>query len=207
MRIVVENLQKNFNNQLVFQNLSLEINANQKIAFVGPNGSGKSTALLCLAGFYQPSKGKVDFIKNNSIIEEVQKFSYLSIASPYLELPENFSALEIFNFQSNLKPFLKDISQDFFFNSIKLVRSKNTPVKFFSSGMKQILKLGLAIFADTPILFLDEPCSNLDESNMLIFNEIFKSYALNKTVLIGTNNHPSELALVQSSVDILKYKT
>jgi ABC-type multidrug transport system ATPase subunit len=207
LRIVVENLQKNFNNQLVFQNLSLEINANQKIAFVGPNGSGKSTALLCLAGFYQPSKGKVDFINNNSIIEEVQKFSYLSIASPYLELPENFSALEIFNFQSNLKPFLKDISQDFFFNSIKLTRSKNTPVKFFSSGMKQILKLGLAIFADTPILFLDEPCSNLDENNILIFNEIFKSYALNKTVLIGTNNHPSELALVQSSVDILKYKT
>ncbi len=207
MRIVVENLQKNFNNQLVFQNLSLEINANQKIAFVGPNGSGKSTALLCLAGFYQPSKGKVDFINNTSIIEEVQKFSYLSIASPYLELPENFSALEIFNFQSNLKPFRKDISQDFFFNSIKLTRSKNTPVKFFSSGMKQILKLGLAIFADTPILFLDEPCSNLDENNILIFNEIFKSYALNKTVLIGTNNHPSELALVQSSVDILKYKT
>jgi ABC-type multidrug transport system ATPase subunit len=207
LRIVVENLQKNFNNQLVFQNLSLEINANQKIAFVGPNGSGKSTALLCLAGFYQPSKGKVDFINNNSIIEEVQKFSYLSIASPYLELPENFSALEIFNFQSNLKPFLKDISQDFFFNSIKLTRSKNTPVKFFSSGMKQILKLGLAIFADTPMLFLDEPCSNLDENNILIFNEIFKSYALNKTVLIGTNNHPSELALVQSSVDILKYKT
>jgi ABC-type multidrug transport system ATPase subunit len=207
LRIVVENLQKNFNNQLVFQNLSLEINANQKIAFVGPNGSGKSTALLCLAGFYQPSKGKVDFINNTSIIEEVQKFSYLSIASPYLELPENFSALEIFNFQSNLKPFRKDISQDFFFNSIKLTRSKNTPVKFFSSGMKQILKLGLAIFADTPILFLDEPCSNLDENNILIFNEIFKSYALNKTVLIGTNNHPSELALVQSSVDILKYKT
>ena len=207
MRIVVENLQKNFNNQLVFQNLSLEINANQKIAFVGPNGSGKSTALLCLAGFYQPSKGKVDFINNTSIIEEVQKFSYLSIASPYLELPENFSALEIFNFQSNLKPFRKDISQDFFFNIIKLTRSKNTPVKFFSSGMKQILKLGLAIFADTPILFLDEPCSNLDENNILIFNEIFKSYALNKTVLIGTNNHPSELALVQSSVDILKYKT
>ena len=102
MRIVVENLQKNFNNQLVFQNLSLEINANQKIAFVGPNGSGKSTALLCLAGFYQPSKGKVDFINNNSIIEEVQKFYYLSIASPYLELPENFSASEIFNFQSNI---------------------------------------------------------------------------------------------------------
>ncbi|MFN5628322.1 MAG: ATP-binding cassette domain-containing protein [Bacteroidota bacterium] len=207
MRIVVENLQKNFNNQLVFQNLSIEINAYQKIAFVGPNGSGKSTALLCLAGFYQPSKGKVDFINNNSIIEEVQKFSYLSIASPYLELPENFSALEIFNFQSNLKPFSKDISPDFFFNSIKLTHSKNTPVKFFSSGMKQILKLGLAIFADTPILFLDEPCSNLDENNILIFNEIFESYAHNKTVLIGTNNHPSELALVQSSVDILKFKT
>jgi len=207
LRIAVENLQKNFNNQLVFQNLSLEINANQKIAFVGPNGSGKSTALLCLAGFYQPSKGKVDFINNNSIIEEVQKFYYLSIASPYLELPENFSASEIFNFQSNLKPFRRDISEDFFFKSIKLTHAKNTPVKFFSSGMKQILKLGLAIFADTPILFLDEPCSNLDENNILIFNEIFKSYALNKTVLIGTNNHLSELALVQSSIDILKYKT
>jgi len=207
LRIVVDNLQKNFNNQLVFQNLSLEIIINQKIAFVGPNGSGKSTALLCLAGFYQPSKGKVDFISDNSIIEEVQKFSYLSIASPYLELPENFTALEIFNFQANLKPFFEEVSQDYFFESIKLTKSKNTPVKFFSSGMKQILKLGLAIFADTPILFLDEPCSNLDENNILIFNEIFKSYALKKTVLIGTNNHPSELALVQSSVDILKYKT
>jgi ABC-type multidrug transport system ATPase subunit len=207
LRIVVDNLQKNFNNQLVFQNLSLEIIINQKIAFVGPNGSGKSTALLCLAGFYQPSKGKVDFISDNSIIEEVQKFSHLSIASPYLELPENFTALEIFNFQANLKPFFEEVSQDYFFESIKLTKSKNTPVKFFSSGMKQILKLGLAIFADTPILFLDEPCSNLDENNILIFNEIFKSYALKKTVLIGTNNHPSELALVQSSVDILKYKT
>ena len=206
MRIVVENLQKNFNNHLVFQNLSFELKENQKIAFVGPNGSGKSTALLCIAGFYQPSKGKVNFIQNQNKIEELQKFSFLSIASPYLELPENFSALEIFNFQAKLKPFFNDISPEIFFQSIKLSASKNTPVKFFSSGMKQILKLGLAIFANTPILFLDEPCSNLDNNNTLIFNDIYNKYALNKTVLIGTNNHPSELALVQSSVDILKYK-
>lgn len=206
MDIICKDIAKKFNDKTIFSNLNLNIQKGSKYGFLGPNGSGKSTALLSIAGYYQLSSGSIAYIQNQKQIDESNKFSFISIASPYLDLQENFTAKEIFYFQSKFKPFISGLNEDNFFKKINLNNAKDTPVKFFSSGMKQILKLGLAIFCDTPILFLDEPCSNLDSANILIFREIYKEFAGSKTVLIGTNDHPSEVDLVQTHINILQYK-
>jgi ABC-type multidrug transport system ATPase subunit len=60
-------------------------------------------------------------------------------------------------------------------------------VQFFSSGMKQRLKLILALYADTPILLLDEPCSNLDKNGILWYRKTIFDMLGSRTILVASN--------------------
>jgi len=57
--ILIENLSKKFNNNLVLKHVNLEIPSGSLVALVGPSGSGKSTLLRIIAGFEKPNTGNV----------------------------------------------------------------------------------------------------------------------------------------------------
>ena len=54
--------------------------------------------------------------------------------------------------------------------------------------MKQRLKLALAIFSETPILLLDEPCSNLDQEGYALYKKLIAQYAMQKLIIVGSND-------------------
>ena len=68
-------------------------------------------------------------------------------------------------------------------------------LRFFSSGMKQRLKLGTAILSNTPLLLLDEPCSHLDASAIAWYQELLREHAGDRIVVIASNRQESETQL------------
>jgi ABC-type multidrug transport system ATPase subunit len=71
--------------------------------------------------------------------------------------------------------------------------------------MKQRLKLALAIFSETPILLLDEPCSNLDKEGYELYHHLIANYALHKLIIVGSND-PQEYTFCKQHINLMDYK-
>ena len=186
MEIVLDELGKKFTNEWIFRKLNIHFGEGVH-AVTGPNGSGKSTFLLLLSGLQPATEGKIIYKENHKIIPPDKIYKYLAIAAPYLELIEELTLAELFNFQVKFKKFHPALSLAEFVDKVQLPKSKNKSISFFSSGMKQRVKLGLSMYSSCPFLLLDEPTSNLDKEGCNWYkNEIIKNIS-QKLVLIASN--------------------
>lgn len=183
---------KKFGKEWIFRNVSLDIAPSDKVVILGLNGSGKSTLLQALTGYLSLNKGELYFAENNQKIDSEKQHSLISLASPYLELVEDFTLQEQIEHAAIYKPFIKDLSIHQIVELSGLAAHKNKYIKLFSSGMKQRLKLTLAILADTPILFLDEPTTNLDATVINWYKDMIGGYAKNKTIIVCSNSIKEE---------------
>jgi ABC-type multidrug transport system ATPase subunit len=187
VRISVENAGKKFVKEWIVRNASFELSAGQKYTFVGPNGSGKSTLLQLLTGMMPVSEGKIKYHLGDKEIEEDHWYRHLVIAAPYLELIEEFTLRELIEFHTEFKPFKNSMSFSDFEDFMQLSRASNKIIRHFSSGMKQRVKLGLAFMSDVPIIFLDEPTTNLDAQGIGWYLDHVVENTQNQLVLLGSN--------------------
>lgn len=72
--------------------------------------------------------------------------------------------------------------------------------------MKQRLKLTLAILADTPVLFLDEPTTNLDATVINWYKDMIDIYAMNKTIVVCSNSIKDEYSFCERIITMEDYK-
>lgn len=192
---------KRFNKDWIFKGLNYQFEMGQHYALVGNNGSGKSTLLQTIAGYNSLSKGKIEWtpFDANSIYQQI------SIAAPYLELVEEFTTLEQLSFHNRFQPLITQISFKDIITLVGLKEAANKQIRYFSSGMKQRLKLALAIFSSTPILLLDEPCSNLDKEGYVLYKKLIQEYALSKLIIVGSND-PEEYQFCKQQINLMEYK-
>ncbi len=188
MQISVENIGKKFVREWIFRHASFKLEAGQKYTFVGPNGSGKSTLLQLLTGLFPASEGVITYTNaQGKEIDMDDWYKHIVIAAPYLELVEEFTLRELIKFHSAFKPFKNDITVTDFEDFIQLSHAKDKLVRHFSSGMKQRVKLGLALMTDVPIIFLDEPTSNLDVQGFQWYIDNVTKHTDGQMLLLGSN--------------------
>lgn len=188
MQITVENIGKKFIKEWIVRNASFELLSGQKYVFVGPNGSGKSTLLQLLTGMIPVSEGTIRYTRKDSKEVEIDHwYKYLVIAAPYLELIEEFTLREQIEFHSKFKPLKNGMSARDFEDFIQLPHASEKVIRHFSSGMKQRVKLGLAFLSDVPVVFLDEPTTNLDVQGIKWYLDHVIDHTQNQLVLLGSN--------------------
>jgi len=186
MKITLNNVGRRFNKEWIFRSLSTEFTSGKSYAILGPNGSGKSTLLTVLTGSLTPSEGQISFSENKDIaVEEIYK--HISLAAPYLELVETFTLIELIDFHFKFKNFANGVDAKSLVSILGLEKSANKEIKYFSSGMKQRTKLALACCSNSPILFLDEPTSNLDVQGIAWYRELIENFTKNRLTIIGSN--------------------
>lgn len=205
MQISTQNLGKKFSNEWIFRNLNETFQSGESYTFVGSNGSGKSTLLQVLSGYIPHSEGVVNYLVNDKTIEIDNFYKYLIIAAPYLELIEDFTLTELLTFHIKFKPLKNNLSIADFIDFIELPKSKNKEIKFFSSGMKQRVKLGIAFQSDCEILMLDEPTSNLDAQATNWYLRNVQEYSKNRLLFI-CSNQPTEYEFCKNILNIQDYK-
>lgn len=188
MTILVTDAGKRYNRDWIFRKLNLELHAGEHYAITGHNGSGKSTLLQCIGGSMHINEGSILFRENGSLIDEEKKFSKISLCAPYLEVIEEMTALEFLEYHARFKPFIRGWTSHQILQEIGLEKSAAKQIRHFSSGMKQRIKLAQAFFSDTPVLLLDEPCTNLDQKGIDLYNHLIKNHSANRLVLISSND-------------------
>jgi ABC-type multidrug transport system ATPase subunit len=187
MKISVEELSKRFFRHTIFRNVSLSFETGESYALLGANGSGKSTLLRIIAGMQSPTKGLVIYSKDGIKIPEETIFEHISFCAPGMELIEEMTLKEMLEFHFQFKPLLPNYTKRGIIEKIGLEDSSNQFIGNFSSGMKQRVKLAQAIFADTPVLLLDEPCTNLDQNGVEQYRSWLKECSPNRLVIIASN--------------------
>jgi ABC-type multidrug transport system ATPase subunit len=187
MKISLDKVGRRFNKEWIFKGLSADFILGNSYAILGANGSGKSTLLSVLNGSLTPSEGAIEISDSNGVIPIEKLYSYISFVAPYLELVENFTLTELIDFHFKFKPISKTLNTKDLISVLGLEKSANKEIKYFSSGMKQRTKLALACCADTPILFLDEPTSNLDVQGIDWYKNLIADFTNDKLVVVGSN--------------------
>lgn len=202
MKISLQNAGKRFNRDWIFRSCSLDFLPTHSYAITGPNGSGKSTLLQVIAGATLHSEGNVlysDGIQKNI----TDPYLYISIAAPYLELVEEMTATEMLDFHAAFKPLTGSVTE--ILKAVQLEKAAGKQIRYFSSGMKQRLKLAQAFFSDTPVLLLDEPTTNLDNEGIALYRTLINQQ-LGKKLIIISSNVEAEYDFCEEVIRVEEYK-
>ena len=207
MQIILTNIGKRFNREWIFRNLDYTFTAPKKYAITGSNGSGKSTLLQVIAGAVTHNEGAIT-IKNGqretpNEKRETELYQHIAIAAPYLELIEEMTANELLDFHAAFKPL--SVSKEEALRIVNLEKAAHKQVRYYSSGMKQRLKLAQAFFSHVPVLLLDEPTTNLDLDGIALYRHLIKEHTNDKLVIVSSNDR-QEYDFCEEVIAIADYK-
>ena len=188
IRIELSGIGKRFGRQWVLREFNDVLNGGETIGIKGRNGSGKSTLLRILCGQLTPSRGAIAFHVNEREIGPDQRYRHVSWTGPYIEIIEELTIVEFLDFHFKFKPlqpgiFLTDVPA-----MLGLADVRNRRLTDCSSGMRQRVLLGSALYADTPLLLLDEPTITLDTDAMQWFHRQLREHRGNRLVVIASND-------------------
>ncbi|MEO6612038.1 MAG: ATP-binding cassette domain-containing protein [Chitinophagaceae bacterium] len=226
MTISLSDAAKRFNRDWIFRHFNYTFEAGQSYAITGPNGSGKSTLLQALSGAMMLSEGNIEYrggsrergagsqeplavsrepLAKSIVIPVENIYRYVSICAPYMEVVEEMTIKEFLDFHQGFKPFLKGITTESIIASIGLEKALNKQIRFYSSGMKQRVKLSQSIFSDVPIVLLDEPCTNLDAAGIELYQRLVSDHCKERLVVVSSNDEV-EYSFCREKINISAYK-
>jgi ABC-type multidrug transport system ATPase subunit len=190
-------LTKKFVHQVIIDEVSFHLIEGRSYVIQGSNGSGKSTLLKLILGYYSPNNGSIQWMKDKNTIPVESWAGYYAFASPYLELIEEYSLEEFVRFHKKVKSNIDGEKLNHWLKETKLLPHKKKWIKFFSSGMKQRLKLALCFSSRAPVLILDEPGSNLDVQGFEVLQQMLLSVQDEKMIVLASNDSNEYHALKQ----------
>ena len=207
MELILEHISKKFGRQAVISDLSHHFEEGETYAVLGGNGSGKSTLLQILLGSLTPSSGSIAYVQNGKPVKREDAAFRMTLASPYLELIEELTGKEFLGFYSGFRPFRKGLKSDDILRKAMLDDSADKQIRHYSSGMRQRLRLAIALLADADLILLDEPSSNLDPDGTEWYRSLIEDERAGRTLVIGSNFDEKEMDFCSHRLNIGKVQS
>lgn len=185
--IKTTDLNFSFGNQKVIDNLCLEVPQNSIFGFLGPNGAGKSTTIKLLLGLLHSSEKKI-FLFSKDLSNNRNEI--LSQVGNLIESPTIYRNLTGSEHLLYLKKIYKKESTRIgeVLKIIGLWEHRNKKTKHYSTGMKQRLGIGMAIFHNPEIVILDEPLNGLDPIGVFEIRELLlRLHNEGKTIFVSSH--------------------
>lgn len=205
MTISLSDAGKRFNRDWIFRHIDFTFETGNAYAITGSNGSGKSTLLQVLSGNMMINEGRAVWTNAGKKIDDESIYRYISICAPYLELIEEMTLIEFLDFHKAFKSFLPGIKPSSIIEILGLEKAVNKQIRYYSSGMKQRVKLAQCILSDTAIVLLDEPCTNLDAAGIQLYHSLIKQYTKDRMVIVSSNDEV-EFNFCNKMIAISDYK-
>ena len=236
MTISLSDAGKRFNREWIFRHFTYTFEAGKAYAIIGPNGSGKSTLLQSISGAIHINEGSLkyevggqrsevrgrrsevgsqtsdfrhqtsDLRPQTSVIADERIYDYVSICAPYLEVVEEMTLIEFLSFHHGFKPFLDGMTIEKIVAIIGLQAAVNKQIRYYSSGMKQRVKLAQSIFSNVPVILLDEPCTNLDAVGVELYHRLINDHCKDRLVIVSSNDEV-EYRFCKEKINISDYKS
>lgn len=203
--IELDNISKNYNNIVLFKDLSLKLETGKKILIQGPNGSGKSVLLKMLVGYSQISNGKI-FIENKQLGKDLEFIpnSGISINAP--EFCSNLTGMDNLLYLSKIRKIATKEEIIMLAKKFHLDKDLNKKYKTYSLGMKQKMRIIQALMDKPKYLILDEPFDNLDKESQEQAIELLNEFINKDTMLIFTSHNSEYEKFADNIYKINDYK-
>jgi ABC-type multidrug transport system ATPase subunit len=205
MTISLSDAGKRFNRDWIFRHFTYTFEEGGSYAITGSNGSGKSTLLQVLSGSMHFNEGVMNYHTADGAIQHEDVFQHIAICAPYLEVVEEMTFIELLDFHQQFKPFLPGITSTAIVAELGLEKAAQKQIRYYSSGMKQRVKLAQCIFSDTAVVLLDEPCTNLDSTGIALYQELIKKYCSKRLVIVSSNDEV-EYSFCKQRINLSDYK-
>ena len=205
MTISLSDAGKRYNRDWIFRHVSYQFHSGHAYAITGPNGSGKSTLLQALSGGLLLSEGTIGFEHQGKNVSDESIYEQVSICAPYLELIEEMTLLEFLDFHFGFKNYLPGLDAGKVIGLVGLEKAARKQIRYYSSGMKQRVKLAQCLFADTAIVLLDEPCTNLDAAGIALYHSLIEQFTRDRLVVVSSNDEV-EFRFCTERLHIADYK-
>lgn len=201
MTISLTDAGKRYNREWIFRHVNHEFSTGNAYAITGANGSGKSTFLQTVAGMLNVNEGKIVYEGT----EPDKAYSQISFCAPYSDVIEEMTLVEFLEFHGGFKNWLPGTDITRIISEVGLPHAAQKQIRYYSSGMKQRVRLAQAIFADTPVLMLDEPTSNFDEEGIALYRRLIDQYCKSRLVVVCSNDE-KEYAFCREKIRMEDYK-
>ena len=190
--LVVDKVSKSYKNVNVLNDVSFEVQAGEIVGLVGANGAGKSTLIKGILGLHNIDSGRItfcqddNFTKNPDLLNDIgylmdiELFDYLT-AREHIHLMGLYEQV-IYN-QEDIQRVLSRVS----------LKDDKKKVKDYSYGMKQRLRLALAMLRPRKLLILDEPLLGLDIKTIQEFKKYLKEIAESGVSILLSSHQLSEI--------------
>lgn len=205
-QVSLQNVGKRYNHEWIFRGVNHTFVADEHTVILGANGSGKSTLLQVILGSTVASEGDLSYNAVGSTYKVDETLGLFSLATPYLELIEEFTLTEMLEFHQKMKPFREGLTIPAIIDKLYLSDSKNKAIRYFSSGMKQRVKLAIALLSDTPFVLLDEPTSNLDAKAIEWYKQLVDENKSGRIIIVCSNDQKDEFSFCAKQLNIMEYK-
>lgn len=172
------------------------------LGIAGRNGSGKSTLLKILSGQLRFTSGTMRWTGPGAQSLPLAKvLRTMGFCAPYLDLYPDLDCMENLRFINQLRAEPADENQmRQALLETGFTRVPETLYRHLSSGQKQRARLAAAVFFDPPMLFLDEPGTNLDESGFERVARLVQKRRMDGRLTVLASNSPAELELCESLI-------
>ena len=202
MNIQLQDIGRRFGRDWIFRHISQDIPSNSHTLIVGRNGSGKSTLLQIISGFLSPSEGSISFAGAEQLDSDL-----VSLAAPYLDVYDDLTLSELVSFHLRFRSLRNEIDKKRFIDILQLTPHSGKRIANFSSGMRQRVRLGLAILTHSELLLLDGPTSNLDREAIQWFRELLEEHSKERSVIVSSNHQPDDYLRADLTIDVGEFHT
>lgn len=199
-KLEAKSIGKKFFRSWILKDISFELNTGDHLLIKGANGSGKSTLLRIISGQLAPTEGEINLARNHENIHPVEWYQHLAWTGPYVDLHADLTLEEQVKLHFKFKKCTLTSPNDVI-GKLNLEKHRKKLLSSFSSGMLQRLKVGLAVFTDSPLLLLDEPGTNLDEDNHKFVLDLVKE-DMNKRITVVVSNQPTDFAAFENELTL-----
>lgn len=205
--VKVSNVTKRFNDKLVLDNISFEIEEGEIFGLIGPNGAGKSTLINIMTTLVEATNGSVEIGGYDIVKQPIEAKSLIGLVPQELALMEEMTAYDNLLFFGSLYGLSYKVLKERINEALMatgLMDRKKEKVKKFSGGMKRRLNIAAALMHHPRILIMDEPTVGVDpQSRNHIFEFTKKICKERNTTVIYTSHYIEEIEELCSKVFIM----
>lgn len=203
----IKNVTKRFNDKLVIDNVSLEVDKGEIFGLLGPNGAGKSTLINLIVGLLKIDKGDILVQGLNIAKEDIKAKEKIGLVPQEIALFEGLTARENLEYWGGLYGLKGSLLKDRINEALEIAALQEhlkKPVKNYSGGMKRRLNIAAAMMHHPEILIMDEPTVGVDpQSRNHIFEVVRKMNKEYNSTIVYTSHYMEEVEALCHRIMIL----